>query len=182
MPTNGCTSPELPSVATNNLIACKRARRARCDSLGLEILPEPRERLAPGRPRRPGVVAVARVIVKSVVDVRINDLAESLAVLLHRRLDRRNVLVDALVEPAVDGEHRRADTGYVALPDRHAVKRHRRPQIGNTRRDAPGDRSAEAEARHSDAVAARRGLRSRVREAALEILHVARGSRLAEDP
>src|SRR5713226_8708445 len=132
MPTNGCTSPELPSATTNNLIACKRARRARCDSLGLEILPEPRERLAPGHLGRSGVVALARVVVKSVVDVRIDDLAESLAVLLHPRLYRRNVLVDAVVEPAVDGEHRRADTGYVALLDGHAVKRHGGAQIGHS--------------------------------------------------
>src|SRR5207245_6665409 len=45
-----------------------------------------------------------------------------------------------------------------------------------------GHGSAEAEARHSDAVPARPRQRARVREAALEILYVARGSRLAENP
>src|SRR6266849_6697021 len=145
MPTNGCTSPELPSATTNNLIACKRARRARCDSLGLEILPEPRERLAPGRLRRSGVVALAGVVVKGVIDVRIDDLAESLAVLLHRGFDCRNVLVDAVVEPRVDREDRRADSRHVRLLHRNAVERHRRAQIGHSRRDAPGHAATEAE-------------------------------------
>src|SRR5256886_1901780 len=56
------------------------------------------------------------------------------------------------------------------------------PQVRHARRDAPGHRAAEAEAGHSDAVSARPRQRSRIREAALEILHVARGSRLSEDP
>src|SRR5712692_6996285 len=128
-----------------------------------EVFAEPCERLAPRGFRRGGVVARTGIVVESVVHVRVDDLAEGLAVLAHRRLDRRNVLVDAVVEPAVDREHRRADPGHIALLDGDAVKRHGGPQIGYARCDAPGYCAAEAEAGHSDAVPARGRQRARVR-------------------
>src|SRR5258706_11914507 len=123
-PTNGCTSPELPSATTNSLIAFALIRRLP------QVFPEPGERFAPRGFRRLGVVARAGVVVEGVVDVRIHDLAEGLAVLPHRRLDRRNVLVDAVVAPGVDREHRRADSRDFRVGDRNAVKRHRGTQIG----------------------------------------------------
>src|SRR5712691_6522108 len=127
--------PASPAVAT---VSFRKSRRPRSITFrtGLrQILCEPRERFAPCGLRRLGVVALARVVVKGVVDVRIDDLAESLAVLSHRRLDRRNVLVDAVVEPRVDREDRRADSRHVRLLHRNAVERHRRAQIGHSRRD-----------------------------------------------
>src|SRR5258705_8425442 len=79
------------------------------------------------------------------------------------------------------GSPRRPYAGAAPFREGHAVKRHRGPQPGHACRDAPGHRSAEAEPDHAHAVTSRRGLRYRVREPALEILHVARGSRLAEN-
>src|SRR5882672_634176 len=53
-----------------------------------QVLAEPRERLRPGGLCRLGVVARARVVVEGVLHVRVHDLAEGLAVLRHRGLDR----------------------------------------------------------------------------------------------
>src|SRR5260221_2585922 len=133
-----------------------------------QVLAEPRERFAPGRLRRLRVVTRPAVVVEGVIDVGVDDLAESLAVLSHRRLDRRNVLIDAVVAPGVDGEHRSTDSGHVDLRHRNTVERDSRAKIGHAGWGTPGNRAAEAEPDHADAIAARRGLSPRKREPAPE--------------
>src|SRR5882672_5054678 len=146
-----------------------------------QVLAEPRERLRPGGLCRLGVVARARVVVEGVLHVRVHDLAEGLAVLRHRGLDRGDVLVDAVVAARVDREHRRADSLDVGFGNRDAVERHGRAQLGQGRGNPPGHGAAEAEPHHAGAIDARRHLGARESEPAPEILHVARGRRLAED-
>src|SRR5258708_10804222 len=98
--------PVSPAVASVSLRKSRRPRSITFRTGLRQILCEPRERLAPGRLRRSGVVALARVVVKSVVDVRIDDLAERLAVLLHRPLAPPNVLVDPVFKPPPDSTPR----------------------------------------------------------------------------
>src|SRR5215831_7511247 len=138
-----------------------------------EIFPEPGQRFAPGRLRGVCVIARPAVVVEGVIDAGIDDLAKRLAVLRHRGLDRRDVLVYALVTPSVDRAHRRPDGWNLGVGYRDAVERDGRAQLGQRGGNAPGDGSAEAEPDHARAVDARRHLRLRECEPAPEILDMA---------
>src|SRR5258705_10754895 len=96
-----------------------------------QIFSEPRERFAPGGLRRRLVVALATVVVKRVVDVRIDDLAESLAVLRHPGLGRRDGLVHPVVPPGVDAEHRGPDSRPYRSLHLNTVEMRRRPQVAH---------------------------------------------------
>src|SRR5882672_3652107 len=110
-------SPLISGISSRENYTPRAARLAWVAShdSGAQVLAEPCERLAPGGLGRRFVVSLAAVVVEGVVDVRIDDLAESLAALRHRRLDRRDVLVDAVVAPGIDGEHRRAYTRHLRI-------------------------------------------------------------------
>src|SRR5207247_1955132 len=98
------------------------------------------------------------IVVEGVLGVGIDLVLEGLAVLLHLLGDAVDAGVDALVQRAIDREHRRGDLVHVARRVRAIPGDGGLQAIARLRDDAPGVPTTHAPAGHGQAAAVYAGL------------------------